>query len=63
MVAAAHDAQLGPHHRHGEDRRSGLSEWDAYWDNDSRFSNQLRVLTAAWGTVFTLDAAIRVAFA
>ncbi|WP_433567675.1 VC0807 family protein [Nocardia sp. CA-151230] len=42
---------------------AGYRDWDARWDNDSRFRYQLRVLTAVWGTVFTLDAVTRVAFA
>ncbi|MFE2996063.1 VC0807 family protein [Nocardia sp. NPDC059246] len=42
---------------------AGYREWDTRWDNDSRFRHQLRVLTALWGTVFTLDAVIRVVFA
>ncbi|MGV9833078.1 VC0807 family protein [Nocardia niigatensis] len=42
---------------------AGSREWDARWDSDSRFRHQARVLTAVWGTAFTLDAVIRVAFA
>ncbi|MET8426963.1 VC0807 family protein [Nocardia sp. NPDC004860] len=42
---------------------AGYRQWDARWDNDSRFRRQLRVLTAVWGTGFTVDAVIRVVFA
>ena len=41
----------------------GYRQWDARWENDSRFRNRLRVLTAVWGTVFTLDALVRVLLA
>ncbi|MFI5778894.1 VC0807 family protein [Nocardia sp. NPDC051570] len=41
----------------------GHREWDARWDNDSRFRNQLRVLTAVWGLTLALDALVRVALA
>lgn len=42
---------------------AGYRQWDARWDNDSRFRGQLRVLTTVWGTVFTLDALVRVLLA
>ncbi|MGX1778476.1 VC0807 family protein [Nocardia brasiliensis] len=41
----------------------GYREWDARWDNDSRFRSHLRVLTAVWGLVFTSDALVRVLLA
>lgn len=41
----------------------GHRQWDARWDNDSRFRHQLRVLTAVWGTAFVLDALVRVLLA
>ncbi|MFD6161408.1 VC0807 family protein [Nocardia sp. NPDC060256] len=41
----------------------GYRQWDARWDNDSRFRSSLRVLTAVWGTAFTLDALVRVLLA
>ncbi|WP_433663840.1 VC0807 family protein [Nocardia sp. CA-128927] len=41
----------------------GYREWDARWDNDSRFRSQLRVLTAVWGIAFVLDALVRVVLA
>ncbi|WP_194836702.1 VC0807 family protein [Nocardia sp. XZ_19_369] len=41
----------------------GYREWDARWDSDSRFRYHLRVLTAVWGTVFALDALVRVLLA
>ncbi|MFI6996886.1 VC0807 family protein [Nocardia sp. NPDC050175] len=41
----------------------GYRRWDARWDNDSRFRSNLRVLTAVWGTAFTLDAVVRVLLA
>ncbi|WP_405162608.1 hypothetical protein OG203_41105 [Nocardia sp. NBC_01499] len=41
----------------------GYQQWDARWDNDSRFRHQLRVLTTAWGAAFALDALVRVLLA
>lgn len=41
----------------------GYREWDARWDNDSRFRSHLRILTGVWGTAFTLDAVVRVVLA
>ncbi|MFX0581307.1 VC0807 family protein [Nocardia nepalensis] len=41
----------------------GYRQWDARWDNDSRFRSQLRVLTAVWGMGFALDAVVRVVLA
>jgi len=41
----------------------GYRQWDARWDNDSRFRSQLRVLTAVWGLGFALDAVVRVVLA
>ncbi|MEU7144860.1 VC0807 family protein [Nocardia sp. NPDC046473] len=41
----------------------GYRQWDARWDNDSRFRSNLRVLTAVWGAAFTLDALVRVLLA
>ncbi|WP_378740180.1 VC0807 family protein [Nocardia brasiliensis] len=41
----------------------GYRQWDARWDNDSRFRNHLRVLTAVWGTAFAADALVRVLLA
>ncbi|MVU77653.1 hypothetical protein GPX89_10420 [Nocardia sp. ET3-3] len=42
---------------------AGYREWDARWDNDSRFRHHLRVMTAVWGAGFTLDAVIRITLA
>ncbi|MEC3953661.1 VC0807 family protein [Nocardia sp. CDC153] len=42
---------------------AGYREWDARWDNDSRFRHQLRVLSAVWGVGFALDAVIRIVVA
>ncbi|GAA5108578.1 VC0807 family protein [Nocardia iowensis] len=41
----------------------GYRQWDARWDNDSRFRGHLRVLTAVWGTAFAADALVRVVLA
>ncbi len=42
---------------------AGYRQWDARWDNDSRFRYHLRVLTAVWGAAFALDAMVRVVLA
>ncbi|MEC3918344.1 VC0807 family protein [Nocardia sp. CDC160] len=42
---------------------AGYREWDARWDNDSRFRHNLRVLSAVWGAGFALDAVIRIVVA
>ncbi|MFD6354866.1 VC0807 family protein [Nocardia tengchongensis] len=42
---------------------AGYRDWDALWDNDSRFRRHLRILTAVWGAGFTLDAIIRITLA
>jgi len=39
---------------------AGLAAWEARWDAEATFRHQLRVLTAVWGTVFLLDAVLRV---
>jgi hypothetical protein len=41
----------------------GYRQWDARWDNDSRFRSHLRVLTAVWGAGFALDAVVRILLA
>ncbi|QIS09936.1 VC0807 family protein [Nocardia arthritidis] len=41
----------------------GYRQWDARWDNDSRFRSQLRLLTLVWGLGFTLDALVRAVLA
>ncbi|WP_141717398.1 VC0807 family protein [Nocardia altamirensis] len=41
----------------------GYRQWDARWDNDSRFRGHLRLLTAVWGTAFVVDAVIRILLA
>ncbi|MFG1796300.1 VC0807 family protein [Nocardia sp. NPDC049149] len=41
----------------------GYRQWDARWDNDSRFRVHLRLLTAVWGTAFVVDAVIRILLA
>ncbi|MBZ4319668.1 hypothetical protein JNW98_09845 [Streptomyces sp. SCA2-4] len=42
---------------------AGWRAWAARWDAESAFRRHVRVLTAVWGTVFTLDAAVRVVLA
>jgi hypothetical protein len=39
---------------------AGLAAWEARWDAEPTFRHQLRLLTAVWGTVFLLDAVLRV---
>ncbi|MFF4218938.1 VC0807 family protein [Streptomyces nondiastaticus] len=46
--------------RGGEEAAAG---WDSRWDTDPAFRQKLRFLTGVWGTVFTLDAGVRVACA
>ncbi|MEV4504481.1 VC0807 family protein [Streptomyces klenkii] len=44
----------------GEEAAAG---WDARWDTEPAFRRKIRFLTGVWGTVFTLDAGVRVACA
>ncbi|MGK4585687.1 VC0807 family protein [Kitasatospora sp. HPMI-4] len=44
----------------GED---GAQEWLRNWDRDPAFRRHIRVLTAVWGSGFTLDAVVRVVLA
>ncbi len=44
----------------GED---GWEEWRARWDTEPGFRRSIRVLTAVWGSVLTLDAGVRVVLA
>ncbi|MFJ1796044.1 VC0807 family protein [Kitasatospora griseola] len=41
----------------------GADAWIGQWDDDQAFRRHIRLLTVLWGTGFTLDALIRVAFA
>ncbi|OKI97223.1 hypothetical protein AMK19_32300 [Kitasatospora sp. CB01950] len=41
----------------------GADAWTGQWDYDPTFRRHIRLLTLLWGTGFTLDALIRVAFA
>ncbi|GGQ97155.1 hypothetical protein [Kitasatospora griseola] len=41
----------------------GADAWIGQWDDDPTFRRHIRLLTVLWGTGFTLDALIRVAFA
>ncbi|MEV7122823.1 VC0807 family protein [Kitasatospora griseola] len=41
----------------------GADAWIGQWDHDPTFRRHIRLLTVLWGTGFTLDALIRVAFA
>lgn len=39
---------------------AGLAVWEARWETEPTFRHHLRLLTAVWGTVFLLDAVLRV---
>jgi hypothetical protein len=39
---------------------AGLAAWEAQWDAEPTFRHHLRLLSAVWGAVFLLDAALRV---
>ncbi|QIS22229.1 VC0807 family protein [Nocardia terpenica] len=41
----------------------GFREWDARWDNDSRFRYHLRLMTAVYAATFLLDTLVRVVLA
>ncbi|MFG2181780.1 VC0807 family protein [Streptomyces abikoensis] len=42
---------------------AGWREWEARWETEAPFRRAIRVLTAVWGTVLTLDAGVRVVLA
>ncbi|QMU78074.1 hypothetical protein GXW83_22620 [Streptacidiphilus sp. PB12-B1b] len=42
---------------------AGLAAWEARWDVEPVFRHHLRLLTAVWGSVFLLDAVLRVVLA
>ncbi|WP_171167814.1 VC0807 family protein [Streptomyces sp. I05A-00742] len=42
---------------------TGWRAWASRWDTEPAFRRRARVLTAVWGAVFTLDAAVRVILA
>ncbi|MFI0740513.1 VC0807 family protein [Streptomyces sp. NPDC021100] len=42
---------------------AGWRAWASRWDTEPAFRRDVRVLTAVWGAVFTLDAAVRVVLA
>ncbi|MHA7958025.1 VC0807 family protein [Streptomyces sp. L500] len=42
---------------------TGWREWEARWETEAPFRRAIRVLTAVWGTVLTLDAGVRVGLA
>ncbi|MFB7630166.1 VC0807 family protein [Streptomyces sp. NPDC056149] len=42
---------------------AGLVAWEARWDVEPTFRHHLRLVTAVWGAVFLLDAALRVVLA
>ncbi|MEV4740738.1 VC0807 family protein [Streptomyces sp. NPDC049555] len=44
----------------GED---GFRQWRAQWEANPLFRRRIRVITAVWGTVLTLDAGVRVVLA
>lgn len=39
---------------------TGLAAWDSYWPRSPMFRRTIRVMTAVWGVVFVLEAAVRV---
>lgn len=39
---------------------AGLAEWEARWDTEPVFRHQLRFISAVWGSLFLLDAVLRV---
>jgi hypothetical protein len=41
----------------------GYRQWDARWDTDPQFRRHLRLLSAVWGIVFTVDVPVRVLLA
>ncbi|MCC3774170.1 VC0807 family protein [Streptomyces sp. UNOB3_S3] len=42
---------------------AGWREWEARWGTEPAFRHAIRVITAIWGTVLTLDAGVRVLLA
>ncbi|MEU1783627.1 VC0807 family protein [Streptomyces abikoensis] len=42
---------------------TGWREWEARWETEAPFRRAIRVITAVWGTVLTLDAGVRVVLA
>lgn len=42
---------------------AGWREWEARWGTEPAFRRAIRVLTAVWGAVLTLDAGVRVVLA
>lgn len=42
---------------------TGWREWEARWGTEPAFRRSIRVITAVWGTVLTLDAGVRVVLA
>ncbi|MGW2599013.1 VC0807 family protein [Streptomyces klenkii] len=57
MLAAMRNVFLA---KGGEEAAAG---WDSRWDASPAFRRKIRFLTGVWGTVFTLDAGVRVACA
>ncbi len=39
---------------------AGLAAWGSYWDRSRTFRRSNRVMSAVWGVVFLVEAAIRV---
>ncbi|MEU5426296.1 VC0807 family protein [Streptomyces olivoreticuli] len=42
---------------------TGWRSWESRWDTQPRFRHDIRVITAVWGAVLTLDAGVRVVLA
>ncbi|MFF4403114.1 VC0807 family protein [Streptomyces sp. NPDC001404] len=42
---------------------AGARDWESRWEQDEAFRRHIRVISAVWGAVFTLDAGVRVVLA
>ncbi|MEU7164479.1 VC0807 family protein [Streptomyces morookaense] len=42
---------------------AGAREWESRWEQEEAFRRHIRVISAVWGAVFTLDAGVRVVLA